>query len=351
MTAPPAELPAVPPADLALTVAIPCYNHGEFLREAIASLESRPRDRCEVIIINDGSTDANTLAYFEELQGQGFAVIHQANLGLATARNTAIAAARGRYILPLDADNRLRPGYIERSIEILDRDPEVGVVYGDVEFFGDQIGRWELPDFDLTRLLLGNFIDACAAFRKSIWADCGGYDPHIPDQLGYEDWDFWLSVAALGWKFHHIPEVMYEYRVRSDSMVQACKRPENHKRLVYYFCQKHADLYAPRYAELIAEKDFTLLKAQEEADVVRSQLLQVQHDLDKAREQAGKLRAELAQLQGYRVDIVELRHEVEALRERVRWMESSKFWQLRSLWLRLKRPIAGLKRLFEKQRE
>ncbi len=229
--------------EIVLSVIIPCYNQGEYLLDAIASVEDCFYAPLELIIVNDGSTEPLTLEMLDYLQKQEYQLIHQSNQGLATARNVGIESAQGKYILPLDADNKIRPDYIIKGIDILDQFPRVGVVYGDVEFMGDRTGIWQVPDFDPTRLLQGNYIDACAIFRKTLWQDCGGYDPHIPDKLGFEDWDLWLTALEKGWEFYHIPEVLFNYRVRTNSMVTRCLIPENQEKLIRYLRTKHQTLY------------------------------------------------------------------------------------------------------------
>ncbi len=229
--------------EIALSVIIPCYNQGEYLLDAIASVEGCFEANIELIIVNDGSTEPLTLEVLDYLQNQGYQIIHQPNQGLATARNVSIKVAQGEYILPLDADNKIKPDYISKGIEILDQFPTVGVVYGDVEFIGDRTGIWQVPEFDPTRLLQGNYIDACAVFRKTLWQDCGGYDSHIPDKLGFEDWDLWLSALEKGWEFYHISEVLFNYRVRANSMVTRCLIPENQEKLIRYLKKKHQLLY------------------------------------------------------------------------------------------------------------
>ncbi|WP_242057011.1 glycosyltransferase, partial [Planktothrix sp. FACHB-1355] len=123
--------------EIAVTVVIPCYNQGEFILEAISSVESCQDRVYEILVINDCSTEKVTLKVLDYLKENGYCIIeHERNLGLAEARNTGVKKARGRYILPLDSDNKIRPEYITKSMEILDKYPEVGVVYGDAEFFG-----------------------------------------------------------------------------------------------------------------------------------------------------------------------------------------------------------------------
>lgn len=222
---------------------IPCFNDGKYLLEAVASVERCGRSDAEIIIVDDGSTDPMTVQVFESLERRALCVLHHSQQrGLAHARNTGIRHAQGVYVLPLDADNLIRPAYLNLGIQILDSCPDVGVVYGDREFFGAVEGKNTVGEFDLAKLLLEqNYIDACALYRKRIWEQCGGYDPNMPIQ-GLEDWDFWLSVAEKGWKFHYIPEVLFDYRKRSDSMAQKNFTPENLRRVRQYVYLKHFDL-------------------------------------------------------------------------------------------------------------
>src|SRR6266567_1459774 len=98
-----------------LSVIIPCFNHGEYLPEAVASVTNLRRGDIELIVVDDGSTDERTREEMDKLAVAGIKVVRQANKGLAAARNAGILASRGEYVLPLDADDRLRPGWIEHG--------------------------------------------------------------------------------------------------------------------------------------------------------------------------------------------------------------------------------------------
>lgn len=173
-------------------------------------------------------------------------MIEQTNQGSAASRNTGITVAQGEYILPLDSDNRIRPAYIYKSIEVLDRFPDVAVVYGDVEFFGEEMGICQVPDFNLLWLVNHNYIDNCAVFRKSVWEECGFYDVKIP-YIGFEDWDLWLSIAKRGYKLHHIPEVLFDYRVRLISVSTSSRGEEKAKLISRYIASKHAALFPKEF--------------------------------------------------------------------------------------------------------
>ena len=238
-----------------VSVIIPCFNHGEFLPEAIASVLSANRPDVEMIVVDDGSTDERTRTEMNKLASNGIHVIRQENKGLAAARNAAIAAARGEYIFPLDADDHMRPECLDREIPLLSN-PNVGVVYSDGEFFGTRSGRWNIGAFSTERLLHWNFIPCCALYRRQIWEQNSGYDGSMPVQ-GLEDWDLWLGALEHGWEFHYVPEILFEYRVATESMITRSYGSEDAIR--DFVTRKHGQLY--RKAWLEASKDRDSLKA------------------------------------------------------------------------------------------
>ena len=206
-----------------VSIVIPSYNLGTYLRETVQSIEAaRTPALREVIVVDDGSTDPETIEVLKKLESQ-YTVLRQANRGLGAARNAGIAAATGEFILPIDSDNRIRMPYLAKAPGLLAQDPGVGVVYAHAEYIGARSGTWHVPEFNLACLVDANFIDACALFRKRVWEDIGGYDEH-PPHLGWEDWDFWLRAAVKGWRFVRLDEVAWEYRVRAGSMLTEANR-------------------------------------------------------------------------------------------------------------------------------
>lgn len=240
----------IAPATAKLAVVIPCFNHGEFLPAAVASVTSLERDDVKLILVDDGSTDERTCMEVESLIAAGIKVIRQENKGLASARNAGILASSAKYILPLDADNRLRPAYIDHAIRILDSNPQIGVVYGDAEYTGIRTGRWRVGRFDCDRLMEANYIDACAAYRRSIWEQNHGYDSTMPAQ-GAEDWDFWLSTVEHGWQFAYVPEVLFDYRVAEESMLTHLRAYE--RELEDFLAAKHGLLYRRAWLNRLGE--------------------------------------------------------------------------------------------------
>jgi glycosyltransferase involved in cell wall biosynthesis len=241
---------AAPAADdeVALSIVIPCYDHGELLIEALASVERAAPPSCELLIVNDGSRRQRTLEILEALRGAGYRIFDQDNAGLAAARNRGIAAARGHYVFPLDADNRVRPGFLEQAIRVLDERREIGVVYGDRWQFGLESGRLEAPELDLGQLLWRNTLDACAVYRKSLWADVGGYDTEL---RAWEDWEFWIHAASRGWRFHRVGDVAFDYRVRPGSLASLLGDRPILEETVGHIVSKHRETYRRQLHETI----------------------------------------------------------------------------------------------------
>jgi len=202
-----------------VSIVIPCYNHGAMLREALASVEEvRDENLLEVIVVDDGSSDGETIRILKEVADAGYKVVSQSNRRVSAARNTGIRLAKGEFILPLDNDNRLRDVYLKEGVKLLRDNPGIGVIYADAEYFGEKTGRWQVQEFDLLSLIRKNFIDACALYRKALWEQVGGYDEQMP-WMGLEDWDFWLRVGCHGCSFFHLPKIGFDYRVRADSLI------------------------------------------------------------------------------------------------------------------------------------
>lgn len=174
----------------------------------------------EVIIVNDGSTEEETLRQLDIFRAKKYNIVDQPNQGLAAARNTGIEKATGEFILLLDADNTVELDFVWKAVSVFNDDKTVAVVYSDAEYFGTRDGRWVVGEFNLQRLMIANYIDACAMVRKSVFDELGGYDVKMKDiKSGWEDWDMWLSIAFAGKKFHYLPQIGFRYRVSPESMI------------------------------------------------------------------------------------------------------------------------------------
>lgn len=204
-----------------VSVIIPCFNHGLFVEEAINSVVNQSGDYdYEIIVVNDGSHEVETLATLKRLTDKhNTTVINQENSGLGNARNTGIKNARGKYILPLDSDNKLLKPYLDEAIRILEEDDSIDIIYGNARYFGDKEGKWMNHRSDKQKMLFQNHIDACAIFRKKVWEKIGGYAEDMP-YMGCEDWNFWLKAINENQRFHFLEKDCFLYRYRNDSMIR-----------------------------------------------------------------------------------------------------------------------------------
>ncbi len=245
-----------------VSIIVPCFNQGNFLKEAVESINCCKQQLLEVIIINDGSTDEYTNDYIETLKGK-YQVIVQENKGLSAARNKGISVSNGEFILLLDSDNMIRPSYIDESIKIFDNYPNVAVVYGNAEFFGEKQGIWEVGAFNMQRLMMTNYIDACAVIRKSVFDKVNLFDVNM--RYGWEDWDLWLRIAFAGYDFYYIPQIVFDYRTNSNSMSRTLYK--NHERpnsIENYIYRKYSDRLGPdwiviHYIKRFRKKPFLFL--------------------------------------------------------------------------------------------
>jgi glycosyltransferase involved in cell wall biosynthesis len=164
-----------------ISIIIPCYNHGQYLLEAIESVEQLKADRtAEIIIVNDGSTDKHTIEVLARLEADHWKIITQKNQGLAQARNNGIRSSASPYVLPLDCDNIIIQSFVMDSIKVLNSNSSIDIVYSDCSHFGDKKFYKNVGEFDPCRLINDNYIDACAVYRREVWEELKGYDKNIP---------------------------------------------------------------------------------------------------------------------------------------------------------------------------
>ena len=218
-----------------VSIIIPCYNQSKYVEEAINSALSQTYKNTEIICINDGSTDesAQVIENCAKNNQKIIFINQKENKGVVTARNTAIEAATGEYILPLDADDTIEPTYVEKAARILDANPQIGIVYCRARLFGAQTGEWKLPEFDPKEIIYTNSIFCCSLFRKSDFEKAGGYKEYM--HHGYEDWDLWLSFLEHGLKVYRLDEFLFNYRkYKEHSRTNTCKNhmPEIYKNIV-----------------------------------------------------------------------------------------------------------------------
>jgi glycosyltransferase involved in cell wall biosynthesis len=237
-----------------ISVVIACYNLGAFLDDAVASVLDQTRTDFEIIVVDDGSTDADTQALLDDYRPPRTTVVRAPHGGIAAARNRGVELARGKYLCFLDADDRLNPLYFEKTAAILDSEPSVAFVSSWLRAFGDETWEWKPERCDLQTLLSENTVLTAALVRKDAVVQAGGFDAAMPAQ-GDEDWDLWLTLVARGYRGVILREVLFHYRRRTGSISAECWHGPGHLPLARYRVQKHADSYRLHLHTLLMRQD------------------------------------------------------------------------------------------------
>ena len=233
----------------ALSIIVPCYNLGQYLPEALDSILHQSFRDWECILVNDGSTD-DTAAIAARYQAADarFIPLNLENCGVVRARNEGVKASSGKYLLFLDADDRLCPGYLERAVSVLDATPQATVVTGPARVFGEGIrpAPFEVPAFSMEMMLSRNCIHISSLLRRSDFDRAGGFRDDMHE--GLEDWDFWLGILEEGGEVVWLEEPVLDYRMRKDSRNKGVPTPllRSLRRKVW---EHHKGLYARYYCD------------------------------------------------------------------------------------------------------
>lgn len=202
-----------------VSVIVPMYNAAPFVGEALESIVASTYRPIEVIVVDDGSTDDSLrVAQAFAREHKEVIVFRQPNSGVSAARNHAISQAKGEYILPVDADDRISSTYIERAVEAFG--DKVRIIGCRAEFFGSKQGEWRLPEYTPELLARKNMIHVSSMFRKADWQRAGGF---CEQDIYREDWDFWLSLMELGGTYVRLSETGLYYRVQAVSRRSTAK--------------------------------------------------------------------------------------------------------------------------------
>jgi glycosyltransferase involved in cell wall biosynthesis len=208
-----------------LSIVIPCFNYGEYVEDAVRSALAQTYSRVEVLVVDGGSTDQDTVECLRRLEaakppGVAFC-FRKGRHRVGDNRNFGISRARGRYICCLDADDMLSPTLCEVAL-FLAEGYAYDVVYSSLQCFGDSTARWLLTDAGFPKIAELNQVSTTAIFRRADWAHAGGFrdwlagDVYVP-----EDWEFWVRLLGHGRRAKSIREPLYLYRVHRKSLTAA----------------------------------------------------------------------------------------------------------------------------------
>lgn len=232
------------PQNKKLSIIIPYYNLGKYIDSTIRSVVESDYPDKEIIIINDGSSDADSLEKINRYrQVKDIRVIDSPSQGLAAARNLGLQNATGAYIAFLDADDKVEPDYYTKAITVLNQYSNVHFVGCWVKYFDESGLIWPAFNPEPPLLLYHNLVNSSAlifkkaSIRQPLFNDTGMPFP------GMEDYESVVDMFERGCGGVVLPEILFNYRVRSSSMFRELTRAKK-LILTQYIANKHKKIYS-----------------------------------------------------------------------------------------------------------
>ena len=232
-----------------VSIIIPCFNAGHYLVESVESAMCQTWEQKEIIIVDDHSTDEQTKKELHSLSHQpGVRVLSvpHGRKGPSAARNVGIEAARGEFIFPLDADDKIDPTYISKAVVVLTSKADVVICGAKVKFFGLRNHVWDQPECTYKNLMLEEYKLVCSClYRRKDWERVGGYDESL---VFREDMVFWIDLLEKGGEVVVLPEVLFFYRIRPRSPSESEKIAALYKARPDVF-----ERYTPEFMNALAQ--------------------------------------------------------------------------------------------------
>lgn len=212
-----------------ISVIMPVFNTGHFLRQAIESILSQTYKNFELLIINDGSTD-NSLEIIESYKDTRIRLISQVNSGISHTLNTGIQLAKGSFIARMDGDDISNSNRLQEQLEYLQKHPESDLVFSQVRLIneaGQVVGTWAEDIHHTSPQAIHHYLTTnnCLAHptlfaRRSLFDDFR----YRENQIYGEDYDLWLQILSGGHQIHKLSKALLLYRIHTDSYTQVNNR-------------------------------------------------------------------------------------------------------------------------------
>jgi peptidoglycan/xylan/chitin deacetylase (PgdA/CDA1 family)/SAM-dependent methyltransferase len=267
--------------DRGIAVVITCRDLGRTLDEALGSVARQTRPGDEVVVVNDGSTDIYTRQVLARLEDGGTRVIQTGGGGASTARNAGGRLTTAGYVVWLDADDVLEPGYFAAAAARLDEDPAVDFVSCAMRAFGAASYVWSPTAATFVdAIATGAVPHASTMIRRRVWEAVGGFDESL---RSFELLDFWATVFERGGRGVFLEEPLLNYRVRARSGYRRSIQTDTYRDRLQHFYDKHRESVERHWPALIAGKEDFLLSQIDHRKTLEAR--------------AGALNTELADLQ------------------------------------------------------
>jgi glycosyltransferase involved in cell wall biosynthesis len=262
-----------------LAIVVTCNNAGQFLNGCLQSLEQQTQKPLAVVIVNNGTTEKQTLKMMKQVLPRDWPIIHPKNGGIALAKNAGIETVLNSGLNPLgfaflNAEDRLQPHFVARCESVLQQCPEVGLVSCWTHHSKSDNRVWIKPCPSFPYQWLSNEAAPFSVVRTEALQEAGNFR-NLSSQ-GYEDWDLFNAVMAAGWGAVTIPEILGDHRNREDSMVELAS-PHTPGRMYKELLE--------RFPELIARdaQDIALLAGSRTTRLLNEETFTVSQQLEMVR--------------------------------------------------------------------
>lgn len=229
-----------------VSVVIPCHNYARFLREAVDSVLAQTHPAFEIWVIDDGSTDETPQVAAE--YGKRIHYLRVENRGAYGARNDSLKHLHGDFFLNVDADNKLEPEFIEKTLRLLKSAPEnVGYIYTQRQYFGDRSGKSSFPDFDPVKLIIHGFADMGSLIKMELVKQYR-FDERF--NRGQGDRAFFLALLRDGIFGQCCQEPLLHYRIHNQSITRRVQRKYDQVAIQKLLIKTYPALYTDGLKEI-----------------------------------------------------------------------------------------------------
>ena len=226
-----------------ISIIVPCFNSGKTIQRTIESLKNQTWDQKEIIIVNDGSNDRDTLDILNSIDG--VFIINQKNLGLSAARNAGAYIAKGRFLFFIDSDDWIEPNTLELMFDFSKKINSFNknhYVFSDIVLEGN-IKKIVSKNYNFFEQLFLNQIPYSIFIEKDTLLLNNGYDENM--KLGYEDWELNIRLGSNNIFGKRLPLPLFHYYVSNSGMLIS-KSSKNHSYIWKYIKNKNPELYKPK---------------------------------------------------------------------------------------------------------
>jgi len=270
---------------------ITCRDLGRTLDEAIDSVMRQTRPAAEIIVVDDGSSDVYTKQALTRLRNDGTRVIRTGGRGASAARNAGAEATTATYLVWLDADDVLEPGYFAAAASRLDEDSSIDFVSCAMRAFGEATYVWSPTATTFVGAISAGAVPhASTMIRRRTWEAAGRFDETL---RSFELLDFWATVFERGGRGIVLEEPLLNYRVRAGSGYRQSIQTDTYRERLHHFYSKHRESVERHWPELIEGKEAFLLGQMEHRKALEARARTLNTELTELRRQVDEAAGEL----------------------------------------------------------